>query len=127
MNAEKIVFSFFIVLALTLNFGFFMGELDDLSHHNIYELFATIVVNLIAVGLKLGDRTQVGAVLLSTSLVANMQLIAAALVWGYVTQILGTDLTPDNTSVIVSLSGGALIANVISVVMLVSETLMSRR
>ncbi len=127
MNAEKVVFSFFIVLALTLNFGFFMGEMGDLTHHNIYELFATIVVNLIAMGLKLGDRTQVGAVLLSTSLVANMQLLAAAMVWGYVTQISGSGLTVVNASVIVSLSGGALIANVISVVMLVSETLMSRR
>ncbi|MBV1950902.1 MAG: hypothetical protein KUG64_01720 [Cycloclasticus sp.] len=127
MNAEKVVFSFFIVLALTLNFGFFMGEMNDLTHHNIYELFATIVVNLIAMGLKLGDRTQVGAVLLSTSLVANMQLLAAAMVWGYVTQISGSGITVVNASVIVSLSGGALIANVISVVLLVSETLMSRR
>ena len=127
MNAEKVVFSFFIVLALTLNFGFVMGEMDNSSHHNIYELFATVVVNLIAMGLKLGDRTQVGAVLLSTSLVANLQLIAAALVWGYVTQISETGLNPDSTSVIVSLSAGALIANVVSVVMLVSETLMSRR
>ncbi|MBQ0725275.1 MAG: hypothetical protein KBT50_00135 [Cycloclasticus sp.] len=127
MNAEKVVFSFFIVLALTLNFGFFLGELDDFTHHNIYELFATIVVNLIAMGLKLGDRTQVGAVLLSTSLVANLQLIAAALVWGYVSNISGDGLNADNTAIIVSLSGGALVANVISVVILVSETLMSRR
>jgi|TARA_R110002096_G_scaffold152824_19_gene316230 Ca2+/H+ antiporter, TMEM165/GDT1 family len=127
MNAEKVVFSFFIVLALTLNFGFFLGELDDFTHHNIYELFATIVVNLIAMGLKLGDRTQVGAVLLSTSLVANLQLIAAALVWGYASNISGDGLNADNTAIIVSLSGGALVANVISVVILVSETLMSRR
>ncbi len=127
MNAEKVVFSFFIVLALTLNFGFFMGEMDDATHHNIYELFGTIVVNLIAMGLKLGDRTQVGAVLLSTSMVANLQLIAGALVWGYVTQITGMGLSLSNVAVIVSLSGGALIANVISVVILVSETLMSRR
>lgn len=127
MNAEKVVFSFFIVLALTLNVGFVMGEMDNFLHHNIYELFATIFVNLIAMGLKLGDRTQVGAVLLSTSLVANLQLIAAAIVWSYVTQISETGLNPDSTSVIVSLSAGALIANVISVVMLVSETLMSRR
>lgn len=85
------------------------------------------MVNLIAMGLKLGDRTQVGAVLLSTSMVANLQLIAGALVWGYATQITGEGLNESNVSVIVSLSGGALIANVISVVMLVSETLMSRR
>ncbi|MEW5008622.1 MAG: DUF6394 family protein [Cycloclasticus sp.] len=127
MNSEKVVFSFFIVLALTLNFGFFMGDIDDFTHHNIYELFVAIVVNLIAMGLKLGDRTQVGAVLLSTSLVANLQLLAAAMIWAYVTQISASGLSADNASVIISLSGGALIANVISVVMLVSETLMSRR
>jgi hypothetical protein len=127
MNAEKVVFSFIIVLALTLNFGFFIGEMDGPTHHNIYELFATIFVNFLATGLKLGDRTQVGAVLLSTSLVANLQLVAAAAVWGYVEHVSGTGLTPENTSIIVSLAGGALIANVVSVVMLVSETLMSRR
>ncbi|PCI19563.1 MAG: hypothetical protein COB62_05495 [Piscirickettsiaceae bacterium] len=127
MNAEKVVFSFIVVLALTLNFGFFMGEMEDPTHHNIYELFATIFVNFLATGLKLGDRTQIGAVLLSTSLVANLQLIAAAAVWGYVEHVSGTGLTAENTSMMVSLTGGALIANVISVVILVSETLMSRR
>ena len=127
MNAEKVIFSFIVVLALTLNFGFFIGEMGDATHHNIYELFATIFVNFLATGLKLGDRTQVGAVLLSTSLVANLQLIAAAAVWGYVVNFSGTGLTTENMSMIVSLAGGALIANVISVVMLVTETLMSRR
>ena len=127
MNAEKVVFSFIVVLALTLNFGFFIGEMEDPTHHNIYELFATIFVNFLATGLKLGDRTQVGAVLLSTSLVANLQLVAAAAVWGYVEHVSGSGLTPENTSMMVSLTGGALIANVISVVILVSETLMSRR
>ena len=30
MNPEKVVFGFFIyVLALTLNFGFFVGEIDN--------------------------------------------------------------------------------------------------
>lgn len=127
MNLERVVFSFFIVLALTLNFGFFLGELSNPDHHNIYELFAAIVVNFVSTGLKLGDRSQIGSVLLSTSLVANLQLIIAALVWGFVTQISETGLTPHNISVIVSLAGGALIANVISVVILVAETLMSRR
>jgi hypothetical protein len=28
MNPEKVVFGFFILLALTLNFGFFVGEID---------------------------------------------------------------------------------------------------
>ncbi len=48
MNREKVWFSFFMILALTLNFGFFYGEINDAAHHNVYELFAVIVVNLIA-------------------------------------------------------------------------------
>jgi hypothetical protein len=127
MNPEKVVFGFFIVLALTLNFGFFVGELDNPEHHHVYELFAVIVVNLIATVLKFGDRTQMGAVLLATSLVAMLQLIAAALVWGVAVHGTDTGLTPAVTASIVSLSGGAMLANVISVVLLVIETVMLRR
>jgi len=35
MNLEKVVFAFSTVLSLTLNFGFFIGELDDTNHHNV--------------------------------------------------------------------------------------------
>jgi len=127
MNPEKVVFGFFIVLALTLNFGFFVGEIDDPAHHNVYELFAVVVVNLIATVLKFGDRSQMGAVLLATSLVAMLQLIAAVIVWVFVQHILGTGLTPTATASIVSLSGGAMLANVISVILLIIETVMIRR
>ena len=127
MNLEKVIFGFFIVLALTLNFGFFLGEMDNPAHHNIYELFAVVVVNLIATGLKLGDRSHIGAVLLSTSLVADLQLLAAMVYWSVVVHVTETGVTPDVMSSIISLTGGAMLANVISVVMLVSETLMSRR
>ena len=126
MNLEKVIFGFFIVLAMTLNFGFFLGEFENPLHHNVFELFAVIIVNLIATGLKLGDRSQIGAVLLATSLVADLQLIAAATYWTFVVHITETGLTPEVVSSIVSLSGGALLANIISVVILVSETLMSR-
>lgn len=127
MNLEKVIFGFFIVLALTLNFGFFIGEIDNPTHHPVYELFAVIVVNLIATILKFGDRTQIGAVLLATSLVADLQLIAAAGVWTYVVNISGMPMTPDIMASIVSLSGGALLANIISVVLLVLETIMLLR
>ena len=126
MNLEKVIFGFFVVLALTLNFGFFLGDFDEPKHHNQFELFAVIVVNLIATILKLGDRSQIGAVLLATSLVADFQLIAAVLYWTFAEHITGTGLTPEIMSSIVSLSGGALLANIISTVILVSETLMSR-
>ena len=127
MNPEKVVFGFFIVLALTLNFGFFIGEIDNPDHHHVYELFVVIVVNLIATVLKFGDRSQMGALLLATSLVANLQLIAAALVWTFAVHISDVGLTQEVVASIVSLSGGAMLANVISVILLIIETVMLRR
>jgi Ca2+/H+ antiporter, TMEM165/GDT1 family len=127
VNPEKVVFGFFIVLALTLNFGFFVGELDNPEHHNVWEFFAVVVVNLVATVLKFGDRTQMGAVLLASSLVAMLQLVAAALVWTITAHVSETGLTPSVTASIVSLTGGAMVANVVSVVLLIIETVMLRR
>ncbi len=127
MNLEKVVFAFFIVLSLTLNFGFFIGEIDNPNHHNVYELYAALVVSLIATIMKFGDRAHIGAVLLATSLVADLQLIAAAIVWTIFEHGTGGGLTPMVMSSIVSLSGGALLANITSVVILVTETVMFRR
>ena len=127
MNLEKVIFGFFILLAATLNFGFFVGEIDNPAHHDIYELFAALVVSLIATVLKFGDRTQIGAVHLSTSLVADLQLIAAAMMWGYAAHISGAGLTPEATASVVSLSGGALLANLVSVTILIAETIIQRR
>jgi len=124
---ERVWFSFFMILALTLNFGFFIGELDDPLQHNVFELFAVIVINMIATVLKLGDRTQMGPMLLATSLVALVQLISAALVWTFAVHIHETGLTPSTMATIVSLSGGAVLANIISVVLLVIETTSQRR
>ncbi len=122
MNKEKVIFSFFMILALTLNFGFFYGEVDDPVHHNVYELFAVIVVNLVATVLKFGDKSQMGAMLLATSLVAVVQLISASMVWMYAVHIQMTGLTPSTVSTIVALSGGAMLANIISVILLIIET-----
>ena len=127
MNLEKVAFGFFIILALTLNFGFFWGVVDNPEHHNVYELFAAVVVNLIATVLKFGDRTQMGSLLLATSLVAVLGLIVAVIVWTLAVHVHETGLTPEVTSSIVSLSGGALLANVVSVVLLVIETVELRR
>ena len=127
MNLEKVVFGFFVLLAATLNFGFFIGDISNPEQHNVYELFAAIVVNLIATVLKFGDRTQIGAVLLATSLVADLQLIAAAATWGYVVYVSTEGMTASATASVVSLSGGALVANVVSVVLLVVETVSFQR
>ena len=126
MNLEKVIFGFFIVLAATLNFGFFIGDLDNPVHHDVYELFAAIVVNLIATVLKFGDRTQLGAVHLATSLVADVQLIAGAIVWSWAAQQPG-GLQPAEMALVVSMSGGALLANLVSVVLMISEIITARR
>ena len=127
MNLEKVFFAFFIVLALTLNFGFFTGEIDNPAHHHSMELIAAIIINLIATILKFGDRSQMGAVLLATSLVADVQLIIAASVWAVVVFANNQVMTGDTMASIVSLSGGALLANLVSVILLVSETIVIRR
>ena len=124
MNLEKVIFGFFIVLAMTLNFGFFLGDIDNPSHHHVYELYAAIVVSLIATVLKFGDRTHVGAILLSTSLAADLQLITAAILWAALS---GKMDDASLTVYIVSLSGGALMANFVSVILLISETIGQRR
>ncbi len=127
MNVEKVLFGFFIILALTLNFGFVIGEIENPEHHNINEFYAVILVNLLAMGLKLGDRSQIGALLLATSLVANLQLISAAVVWTMAVHVTETGLTSGVMASIISLAAGALLANIVSVVMLVADSLMSGR
>ena len=126
MNTQRVWFAFFIVLALTLNFGFFVGDIDNPDHHNPYEFFFALVVSLVATVLKIGDRSHLGAVLLATSLVADLQLIVAALMWGYATQVTG-EVSISVMASIVSLAGGAMLANVTSVVLLVAETIQLKR
>jgi hypothetical protein len=126
MNFDKVISGFFFILAMTLNFGFFYGDPTLIIEHSKYELFAAIVINLIATVLKFGDKTQVGSVLLATSLVADIQLIASASVWGIVLYGFG-GLNTESATAIVSLSGGALLANITSVVIFVGDTLKSKR
>jgi Ca2+/H+ antiporter, TMEM165/GDT1 family len=126
VNLEKVVFGFFILLALTLNFGFVLGDIDNPEHHHAYELYAAIIVSLIATVLKFGDRSHLGAVLLATSLVADLQLLMAAFVWAMATQVQGL-ADVDIISSVVSLAGGALLANLASAVLLIIETAALRR
>jgi hypothetical protein len=127
MERERVIFAFFIVLALTLNFGFFIGEIDNPDHHEPFELGAAIVVSLIATVLKFGDRSPMGSTLLATSLVADLQLIVAATLWGFAANTGEPGVSERVFVSIVSLSGGALLANFVSVVLLVAETVTVRR
>lgn len=127
MNLEKVVFGFFVILALGLNLAFFIGDIEDPAHHDVITFFLVVVVNIIATGLKLGDRSQTGALLLATSLVADLLLIAAAIIWTFAVHVWDSGMLPDTMAIIVSLAGGALIANIVSVSTVVGETLMLRR
>jgi hypothetical protein len=127
MNLEKVIFGFFILLALTLNFAFVDGDIDNPHSHNVWLLFVAIIVNFVATGLKLGDRSQIGALLLATALVADLQLIAAASVWTIAVYGTAAGLVIEAKAIIVSLARGALLANIVSVVIVVADTLMLRR
>ncbi len=127
MNLEKVVFGFFVLLAATLNFGFFIGDIKDPEVHNAWELFGALVVALITMILKFGDSTQLGAIQLATSLVALLHLTAAAGMWVWATQVSAQGLDGHATASVVSLSGGALLANLVSVTLLVIETATFRR
>lgn len=121
MNFEKVVFAFFIILALSLNFSFFIGELSETTHHHPYELFAALIVSLICTVMKFGDRTQFGSTVLASSLVVDLLLIAASVTWGVASHG-NTQLDGQSMATITSLAGGALIANLLSVILLIIET-----
>lgn len=125
MNLDKVIAGFFIILAMTLNFGFWYGDPLDMNMHSKYVLFGAIVVNLIATVLKLGDKTQIGSVLIATSLVAVLQLLIAATIWTIFSEKEAIDAA--HFGVIISLSAGALLANVTSVILYVGDTLKSKR
>jgi hypothetical protein len=75
--------------------------------------------------MKVGDKTQTGSVLLATSFVADLQLMAAAAVWGIINMT--SVMTPELFTTVVSLAAGALVANIISVSLFVGETLLLKR
>lgn len=122
MSSERVWFRFFILLALTLNVGFVYGDIDNPIHHDKIELFLAFVVSLICTILKFGDRSYMGALLLATSLVADVQLLAAIALW-----TLSATIGSAQIATIVSLSMGAVIANAVSVILVVIEAATLRR
>ena len=127
MNLERVLFGFVTILALTFTFAFVMGDINNASHHNVWLLTIAILINMIATGLKLGDRSQVGALLLASSLAADVLLIAARIIWVIDENQTVMGPSPESIANIVSLAGGALVASIVSVVILVGDTLISRR
>jgi len=127
MNLERVVFGFVTILALTFTYAFASGDIDNASHHNVWVLTIAILINLIATGLKLGDRSQVGTLMLASSLVVNVMLISARIVWIINEGETATGPSPESLANIVSLASGALVASIVTVVIIVGDTLISRR
>jgi hypothetical protein len=127
MNLERVVFGFFIILGLSLNYAFVAGGVGAPAHHNVWVLTLAIIINLVAIGLKLGDRSQTGALLLASGLVAGLLLITARIVWIVVEPDSGGAPGPRGMADIVSIATGALVANIVATVIVVGDTLLSRR
>lgn len=123
MDVRQVVFGSLVLLAAALNFAFFVGDLSDPAVHEAEFLFAALLVNLIATAFKFGDRTHLGAVHLSATLVADVQLLAAAVVWAHPGRSAGRGLQGQVTGEVLSLSGGALMASIVLVVLLVLRTI----
>jgi hypothetical protein len=56
-----------------------------------------------------------------------LQLIAASLIWTWHVYVNQQPMNGETMSLIVSLSGGALVANIVSVILLIGETLRQTR
>ena len=127
MNLEKVIFAFTIVLATSINFSFFLGDIDNPAHHHVYGLFGSIFLNAVATIQKFGDRSHIGAVLLASSAVAFSLVVLAAVIWGYSVYVDGVGLSELVIANIVSLAGGAMLANICSLILVMAEVLLLRR
>lgn len=123
-STNTVYFAFFIILATTMNFGFFYGDTNRLEEHPIYELFVVIAINFIALTLKFGNKTQIDSIQLATGIVSCIQLIIAAFLWFYASEKGTLDI---HLATIVGLSGGALIANFFSMILLAVDAVITKR
>ncbi len=105
------------------NFGFVIGDLDNPVFHNKWELGGAFIVSVIATILKLGDRSAMGAVFLSTSFVADFHMAIAIAIWVWHSVTVGGDMPATVMASIVSMAWGAVLANFASVALLLYETI----
>lgn len=116
-HRTDVVYGSLVLLAASLTLAFWLGDMARPSVHDVRTLLAALVVNLLATVVKLGDRTHAGAVQLAASLVADLQLLAAAVVW----LLRGDGGARVVTPQVVSLSAGALLACLTSVLLLIGQ------
>ncbi len=110
MNWGRVIYTFFALMSLTTTAGFLYDQSD-------VALFVAASVNLISTLLKIGVRNLLSAELFASSLVADLHLIPAFIF--LVTHGYGT--------VVYALVIGALVANVFSMFLILTEAGQARR
>ena len=109
MDWGKVVYIFFSLMSLTTTAGFLYDQ-------NAISLFLAAGVNVISTILKIGVRNLLAAELLASSLVADLHLIPAFLVYTF----------SDNVALAISLAIGAVVANIFSVALALIESAKSQ-
>jgi hypothetical protein len=105
-KTKKLIADFFMLMALTTSVSY-------IANPNDYELITAVTLNLIATILKIGSRGILNIEYLATSLVADFHLIPALFVH------LSGDVTEAS-----SLVWGAVVANIVSIVIMLIEAIM---
>lgn len=105
MDWGKVVYIFFSLMSLTTTAGF-------LYDHNAVALFIAAGVNVISTILKIGVRNLLAAELLASSLVADLHLIPAFIVYTFT----------DNVDLAIGLAIGAVVANLFAVALALIES-----
>ncbi|VAY86225.1 FIG00388820: hypothetical protein [hydrothermal vent metagenome] len=105
MDWGKVTYIFFSLMSLTTTAGF-------IYEPNAVALFLAAGVNLISTILKIGIRNLLAAELLASSLVVDLHLIPAFLVFTF----------SNNISLTISLAIGAVVANLFSISLALIES-----
>jgi len=100
MDWGKVVYVFFQLMSLTSVAGY-------LYDNNAIALFIAVSLNLISTFLKIGVRNIVAAELFAASLVADLHLIPAFIY----------DVIKHDVKAAVAMSIGALIANIVTIIL----------
>ena len=105
MDWGKVTYIFFSLMSLTTTAGF-------LYEDTAVALFIAAGVNVISTILKIGIRNLLAAELLASSLVADLHLIPAFIVYTF----------SNNVNVAIGLAIGAVVANIYSVALALIES-----
>jgi hypothetical protein len=109
MDWGKVTYIFFSLMSLTTTAGFIYED-------TAIALFIAASVNIISTILKIGVRNLLSAELLASSLVADLHLIPAFLVY----------TISNNLNLAIGLAIGAIIANIYSVALALIESAKSQ-